>query len=162
MKKICLCLLTFFSFSAFAESGFSQIKKLFLEGFVLDLNVIQTMDKGMYVGRCFNANNNYPYGAGAAFKNLSHDSGPITVDPELHIGFNWSQQSNYFDQVVVQTFIEKLQMSKADKKMDSVSYEIIQQSWQLQYRMNGNYIVQKNIVNGAEDSYCYFYSFRLK
>ncbi len=162
MKTLLFTLITFFSIFSFAESGFQKIEKLFNEGQELNLNDLKSIDQGMYVGRCFKYDSDYPYGAFTAFKNMSQDSGPIAVDPLLYIAFGSSKQSDYFDHVVVKDIVEKAKIVKAEKLSDKITYEINLTQWWLHFRQNGNYIVEKNIVGGIEDSFCYFYQFRQK
>jgi hypothetical protein len=160
--KYFLTILSFaFSISAFAEAGFDKLEKLYDAGQTINIQKLQTADKGMYVGRCFTQQNDFPLGGFAAFKNLSQDSGPIAVDPLLYIAVGSSQQSNYFDEINVKNIVDKAIYFQAYQD-DDKTYQTFIQGWAVGFRQNGEFLLQKNSYNGMDDSYCYFYSFRAK
>ena len=147
----------------FAETGHDKISKLYEAAQPLDLKSVKDLDLGIYTGRCFTYDSNYPYGSFIAFKNYSLDSGPVEVDPEVHVMWHTSNQSRYFeensiDQVIAGRLLHKLKPTiRKGENAYEYNYPF---NWVIQYRQDSQYILQKNIENGITHSYCYYFNFR--
>lgn len=160
MKLIILSLSFLFPLFTFAASGYEQVQQQFTTAKTLDLKNLKYSARGLYIGRCFSRENNYPLGAFASFTDYSKNSGPIKTDPELYVAWGANNISDYFDNANID-ILQRTQQMKLKIERDDISYEYNHPyNWLIQFRQTADYIVQRNQENGIDHSYCYYYHFR--
>jgi hypothetical protein len=159
MKLFLIAFVMILAQLAFAGNGYEEVQKLYDSGTKININSLQTVEKGIYVGKCFRGN--FPKSSFVAFKNLSQNSGPLPIDPTIAVSWGASDTPEYYEKLDVKhqviPFLRYLWTYSDDEVLGA---SINGHEWTYEWKQAAEYLVQENRWYGNPYSYCYYYQFR--
>ena len=158
MKIYIAAVILFFSQWVFAGTGFEEVGKLFDSGKKIEIKNIKTSNQGIYTGRCFNYYSSTAYSSFLTFKNLSENSGPLPIDPDLLVSWGLNDSPDYYDKVNVKDFVNSLIFIRTYSDEEVIGARLYEYTYD--WKKSEEYIVQENRKRGFIYSYCYYYQFR--